>query len=185
MRPAPENPFARKCFDLVTLEWYKQAVNVLILIGIFVIAFNSKVYHEEIDYVYDYVNDAVLLLYTGHVFLFTMAYGGGAYIRQAWYDHVLIAVLWVVSVFAHLQHTDMIDSHTYGWIQSMQSLRVIWLIEVMTTWPQMRKLVHTIRLSVGQTINIGLLMFLVFFVFGIVAMKLYGHIDVDHPVVVS
>ena len=129
------------------------------------------------------INDLFLVLFTAHVVIMALANIGhhGLYFRESWYNYATVGVLWILSIEAHMQRTELIDVHSWGWIQALQSLRSIWLVDVLTASAQMRKLVHTIRLSIPQTVNIGTLMLLVYFVFGIFFMKLYGDVDLDHP----
>eukprot|EP01052_Picozoa_sp_SAG31_P069141 SAG31_NODE_27964_length_417_cov_1.254717_1_plen_111_part_10 len=89
---------------------------------------------------FDYINDVLLLLYTVHLIIITNAYGR-EHVKESWYQYVVAATLWVVSIEAHLQHMNVISSHTFGWIQALQSLRCLWLIDGLNTSAAMRKLV--------------------------------------------
>jgi hypothetical protein len=180
-RPAPSKPLARKCYDLISKPEWKIGISSLAVGAVLSLMVNSAVYEVDDSPAFDWINDFVLLLMTVHVVMRTLAYGGLRHVKESWYDHVLVILLWIVSIAAHLQHFEAIDGHNWGWLQSLQSLRALWLVEALNASAQMRKLVHTIKMSLPQALNIFTLMALVFFVFGIMFMKLYGDIDVDHP----
>eukprot|EP01050_Picozoa_sp_SAG11_P000599 SAG11_NODE_20_length_25330_cov_18.348143_17_plen_1316_part_00 len=181
-RPAPSHSIGVACYDLVTSAVYKMAINVLVGTAILVVVISEAVYKikdapDGVD-VYDVLNMLILVLYTSHTIVRFIAYFNWDYVKQSWADIFVLVILWIASVLGFFQHAGAIDERKFGWVQMLQCLRVTWLVEILNSWPPMRKLVHTIRLSVPQTLNIATLFFLVLFVFGIVAMKLYGDIDV-------
>ena len=159
-RPAPSHHIAVRCYNLIQTPVYKQTINVISMSAVTSLILNEAVYEIKDSPdglgIFDLLNTGLLVLYTLHITVRSIAFHNWGYLKEAWYDFVIVVIVWVVTVIGLLQHGGLLDEHDVGWLQALQSLRVFWLIEVLNSWAPMRKLVHTIRLSVPQTVNIGL-----------------------------
>eukprot|EP01052_Picozoa_sp_SAG31_P006997 SAG31_NODE_329_length_17643_cov_10.377793_2_plen_1951_part_00 len=184
-KPAPSHPVSLWCYNLIKTQAYQTSVTWLVSVGVVVMVTHEQMYEIRDAPTglneFDALNVVVLFLYSMHLGLLLVAYGNVGYFLSQWADYLIIALLWFATILALLQHAGHIDAEFWGVFQTLQSLRVFWVFNILNTFPSMRKIVQTIRLSVPQTMNIATLFLLLTFIFGIVAMKLYGDIDLAHP----
>jgi hypothetical protein len=79
-------------------------------------------------------------------------------------------------------HVESLSRHPeLTWLQGLQFVRVLRLVDILLSSQRLRKLVQTIELSVPHALNLGALVLLSYFIFGIIAMKMFGDIDLDTP----
>ena len=188
--PLAESGPRKTAFDIVTNpnNVFQTGMICVVVINVLMLIYddNAPVRRMEGQLAFDIFNDLCVLIFTAEIVIYVLAYGWTNYVgtiqRPKNVGNVLlVAGLWIVCIHAHLQHSEIMAANPLDWIQVFQALRVWKLFEVLSHFSQLKKLVHTLKLAIPQVINVFVLMGLTYFVFGIMAMKLYGNIDLCDP----
>lgn len=181
--PPKGSALRSSCYRVVTHPGgpFQKAMIFVVIINVLMLIYddNAPVRRMEGQTAFDVFNDICVFIYTVEIVVTSLAFGFSRYVKNNQYNPFIVLGLWVVCIHAHLQHSETLNGQGTDWIQVFQCLRVWKLFEVLSHFSSLKKLVHTLRLAVPQVKNVILLMFMVYFLFGIMAMKLYGNIDID------
>ena len=178
----PDGWLRRACYD-VTMDkknTFQKGMILIVCINIAMLIYdeNAPVRRLEGRTELDIFNDICVLLYTLEILIKAMAHGFKYYVRKHLSNLAVVGGLWVVCIHAHLQHNEILVGAALDWIQVFQCLRVWKLFKVLSHFSSLKKLVHTLKLSLPQVVNVILLMLMTYFIGGIMAMKLYGNIEI-------
>jgi len=177
--PPEEKGLRRACYDMSTHEGglFQKGMIVVVVANVAMLIFDESSHVRRLEGrdTLDFLNDICVFIFTIEIVVETLAFGS-FYIKRNAANILIVAGLWIVCIHAHAQHSGLNDS-ALDWIQVFQCLRVIKLFEVLSHFSALKKLVHTLRLAIPQAANIIMLMTMSYFLFGIIAMKLYGDID--------
>lgn len=191
----PETPAAIKCQELMhaakmqvcghRFPVFKVVLNMVIVLNVTALILNSAMFPVEPNVYFDYFNNVCVVVYTIEVGIKCAGYGVSQYVSTEKMDFCVVVVMWPVAIHAYLQHEhpdDFAHNVATDWIQGLQVVRVFRTFDVINSSNRLRKLIQTIRLSIPHAKNLGMLMFLTYFVFSVCAMKLLGaipYVDVD------
>ena len=118
-----------------------------------------------------YVNNGCLVYYTMEVVLGLIGLGT-AYLHDSWnqFDVVIVLLSWVAAIGSSLPVT----------IQVVRAVRVLRIIVLMKGMRSLKALFVTLVMTAGAIVNIGMLMLIVFFIFGVTGMHLFGGLESVH-----
>jgi hypothetical protein len=171
------------CYKVVTHPNgpFQKAMIFVVMVNVMMLIYddNAPVRRMEGQAAFDIFNDICVFIFTVEIVVESLAFGFTRYVKNNQYNPPIVLGLWIVCIHAHLQHSQSLNWAGTDWVQVFQCLRVWKLFEVLSHFSSLKKLVHTLRLAIPQVKNVFLLMFMVYFLFGIMAMKLYGDIDID------
>jgi len=184
--PPKGSPLRLSCYKVVTHPNgpFQKAMIFVVCINVMMLIYddNAPVRRMEGQTAFDIFNDICVFIFTVEIIVECLAFGTKLYVKNNAFNPFIVAGLWIVCIHAHLQHSETLNWEGTDWIQVFQCLRVWKLFEVLSHFSSLKKLVHTLRLAIPQVKNVILLMLLTYFLFGIMAMKLYGNIDLDGDV---
>lgn len=181
--PPKGSALRSSCYRVVTHPGgpFQKAIIFVVVVNVLMLIYddNAPVRRMEGQTAFDVFNDICVFIYTVEIVVESLAFGFSRYVKNNAYNPFIVMGLWIVCFHAHLQHAETLHGQGTDWIQVFQCLRVWKLFEVLSHFSSLKKLVHTLRLAIPQVKNVILLMLMVYFLFGIMAMKLYGNIDID------
>ena len=184
--PPKDSSLRLSCYKVVTHPNgpFQKAMIFVVCINVLMLIYddNAPVRRMEGQTAFDIFNDICVVIYTVEIVVECLAFGTKNYLKKNGFNSFIVAGLWIVCIHAHMQHSESLNWAGTDWIQVFQCLRVWKLFEVLSHFSSLKKLVHTLRLAIPQVKNVIVLMFLTYFLFGIMAMKLYGNIDLDGDV---
>ncbi len=181
--PPKGSSLRSSCYRVVTHPGgpFQKAMIFVVVVNVLMLIYddNAPVRRMEGQTAFDIFNDICVFIYSVEIVVESLAFGFSRYVKNNPYNPFIVVGLWIVCVHAHLQHSETLNGQGTDWIQVFQCLRVWKLFEVLSHFSSLKKLVHTLRLAIPQVKNVILLMLMTYFLFGIMAMKLYGNIDID------
>jgi Ca2+-binding EF-hand superfamily protein len=177
-RPPQGNKVREECFRLAKSTVFQRCVNAFILLDIISIVLgNTGLFPLWFEDVLLFVNEVTLAVYTYEALVRAAAYGVKEYLRSDRLPFSIVAIMWVIIVHQNLKKNDWFDPNGYfDWIQGLDFVQILRMVRLMSTSISVRKLLQLIRISLPQVVNLVTVMTLQFFIFGILAMKLYGDI---------
>ena len=106
-RPAPSHHIAERCYNLIQTPFYKQTINVISMSAVTSLILNEAVYEIKDSPdglgIFDLLNTGLLVLYTLHITVRSIAFHNWGYLKEAWYDFVIVVIVWVTTIIGLLQ----------------------------------------------------------------------------------
>ena len=161
-------------------QTWNYLINFSIVLTTAILLLPTKLWPVEVEEWFVEMNTAVLILWTLEFLLKTVAQGFLKYFATAKMDCLVIPLLWsadvhsIINVYAPAAIAKQFDF--LGFVAAFQFLRVLRLTRLLVRVQRLRSLFATIELSLPQAKNIMVIMSMVIFVFGVLAMKLFGNI---------
>lgn len=182
-RPPPVgNPLRRECYKIVQGHFFQRIVNVFILLDVgSIILLESGFVPSWLQVVFDLVNEMALGVYSYEIVIKVLAYGWHNYIGENKIAFMIVCVMWVMLIHAQFAEFEWFNKgfSFLDFIPGLQAVQIFRLTRLIEASRSIRKLMKLIHISLPQVFNLVIVMMLMYFIFGIIGMKLYGALSVE------
>ena len=168
-RVAPDNPIRKWCWGLVESTFWTITSNGFIIFNVVVMMCEYEDQTPEWWVTLELSNLVCLIFFTVEMIFKLIGYFPREYIKDPWhkFDSVVILLSWAGIIF------------NMGGAQAIRALRALRIVVVLKGAKGIRSLFHTLMLSIGPGINISVLLLLLYSVYGILGMMLFGNTPVQ------
>ena len=167
-----------KCRDIVTYKWFDSFILTFIIFSSLALALESPRTKDD-KALMDFLNTLEMIftaIFSLEVFLRSIAHGllfgsPKAYLRSSWnrLDFVVVVSAWVTLLFNMLGLDGDFSS-----MRALRMLRCLRPLRVISRYPGMRKVVGALLLSFWPMMNVILVLMLVWLMFAIIGVQLFG-----------
>lgn len=175
----PDNPFRAKVFRLVKHSIFDGVIMFFIVFNIIVLALAK----EDADAIYNTVLDNLNLTFTAifisEAILKLTALGPIGYFRNGWNQFDFFVVMAsILDLILQISGNSFISFLAVGpqLARVFRVLRVTRLFRLIKSFEGLQKLIETAIFSLPAMLNVSALLFLVFFIFSILGVFLFGTI---------
>jgi len=173
---APGHWFRKKCFKLVTRSWFETAVMCLIGLNIVVMAMTHADMSAGFQTFLDASNVFFVVVYGIEAILKLCGLGIRGYFDDAWNQFDCLLVLLSIIDLILLTFTIEVKGGP-TLLRIIRLTRLARILRVAKKADGLRKTFLTIYLSIPSLRNVGLLLLLVFFIFGVLGVNLFGKVE--------
>lgn len=161
----PESGFRLQMYNVVTHWIFDNFVMVAIMANIIILMIEHVPMDEDLATLLGQVNFVFLIIFTLEMLIRIVAVGPLNYIKDNWMklDGFIVITAWV-TLFAE----------TMQGLQAIRALRVLRILMLLKNAKTLRSLFSTMILSLPAAANLCCLLFLVFFIYGIIGMQFFG-----------
>jgi len=168
----PTNSFRKLCFKVTTNKWFEYGVLLCILINSGLMA--SEYYHMSQEHydILEILNVIFVWIFTVEIVLRIIAQFPTIFFTDAWniFDFVIVAACLLV-MFVQYAGGDS-DAK----LSSLRPLRLLLIFRVIKRAKGIRLMVTTLLISLPAMINVATLLFLLFFLYAIIGMQMFGNV---------
>eukprot|EP01052_Picozoa_sp_SAG31_P005931 SAG31_NODE_268_length_18767_cov_4.644900_7_plen_1271_part_00 len=164
--PLPTNSLRLAVYKFVFSTFFEIAISVSIVVNVSMLMVEHVDMEKNLAEWLHLLNLIFLVLFTIELLLRVVAQGLRDYLADSWLrlDAFIVITSWITVVF-----------ETYSGFQAIRALRVMRILMVLKNARTLRSLFATMVLSLPPAANLTALLCLVFFVFAVVGMQLYGN----------
>ncbi|DBB15358.1 TPA: hypothetical protein ACH3X3_003603 [Trebouxia sp. C0006] len=167
----PVNRICSVCFDVVTHRWFDPAILCMIILNMVAICATYRGQGVTYTNVLSDINVFFTAVYLAEAVLKNTAFGPWKYIKDNWNKlDLVIVILALVDIFVTSSKVSSLSS-------AFRIFRVVRLLKVLQQVKGLRTLFNTLLSSLPAVFNVGSLLFLMFFVYAILGMNLFGTQD--------
>ncbi|XP_037647118.1 sodium channel protein type 4 subunit alpha B [Sebastes umbrosus] len=172
--PRPENRFQGLVFDLVTTQFFDIFIMVLICLNMVTMMVETDEQSEEKDYILYWVNLVFIVVFT-HECILKMIALRQHYFSVGWniFDFVVVILSIVGLLLADIIEKYFVSPTLFRVIRLARIGRVLRLIRGAKG---IRTLLFALMMSLPALFNIGLLLFLIMFIFSIFGMSNFAYV---------
>jgi hypothetical protein len=162
---APTNPIRMKFFGLVESQVWDKVSHSAIIFNVIVMMCEYEDQTREWEQTLDVLNFGCLCFFTMEFFFKIIGLYPARYFRDNWnrFDAFVILISWLAMVF---------ESATFQAIRAIRSLRIVLVLKGAKG---IRSLFRTLLQSVPSAINITILLCLLYSLYAILGMQLFGN----------
>ena len=162
---APENCLRRWFYGLVESNFWNQVSNGIIVFNVVVMLCEHETQSHEWYLLLELLNYACLWFFTIEMVFKLIAYLPPKYWKDPWskFDAIVITFSWA-AIFFNL-----------GSVQAIRAMRAFRIVLVLKSAKGIRSLFQTLILSVPPAVNISVLLFLLYALYAILGMQLFGN----------
>jgi hypothetical protein len=166
----PDVKWRLLCHKLYTWQHWETVVSAVILFNVAIIMAESYPQRSWLETSETPINIACLIFFTFEIFLGVSATSVQSYARHPWnrFDTIVVICSW--AAFS----TEFLELDIGVNVQALRATRIIRILTLFKGHKSLKALFAAFVLSVPTVINIGMLMSLIFFIFGVAGMHLYG-----------
>ncbi|XP_043090566.1 sodium channel protein type 4 subunit alpha B isoform X2 [Puntigrus tetrazona] len=172
--PRPTNCFQGLVFDLVTKQFFDIFIMVMICLNMVTMMVETDDQSEEMEYILFFINFVFIILFTGECILKIIALRYH-YFSIGWniFDFVVVILSILGLLLADLIEKYFVSPTLFRVIRLARIGRVLRLIRGAKG---IRTLLFALMMSLPALFNIGLLLFLIMFIFSIFGMSNFGYV---------
>jgi Ca2+-binding EF-hand superfamily protein len=180
-RPPTGSKIREECFRIAQWQPFTRMVNIFIMLDVSsVVLGDSDLAPQALTDIFRIVDELTLAVYTYEALVRIGAYGWRGYIKTDKTPFAIVLIMWLMTVHFNLSQFEWFDpSGSFDWIQGLSFVMILRMTRLLSASVQVRKLLKLIYISLPQVANLVTVMFLQFFIFGILGMKLYGSIPLE------
>ncbi len=169
-RCAPDNWLRAWCWNLVESRCWEITSNGFIIFNVVVMMCEYEGQTVQWWVTLELMNLVCLIFFTVEMFFKLIGYFPREYISDPWhkFDAVVIVLSWAGILF------------NMGGAQAIRALRALRIVVVLKGAKGIRSLFQTLMLSVGPGINISVLLLLLYSVYAILGMMMFGNAPVQN-----
>ena len=162
---APPNCLRRWFYGLVESMFWNQVSNGVIVFNVVVMLCEHETQSHEWYLMLEYLNYACLWFFTVEMLFKLIAYFPKKYWEDPWskFDAIVIIFSWA-AIFFNL-----------GSVQAIRAMRAFRIVLVLKSAKGIRSLFQTLMLSIPPAVNISVLLFLLYALYAILGMQLFGN----------
>ncbi|XP_032405265.1 sodium channel, voltage gated, type VIII, alpha subunit b isoform X1 [Xiphophorus hellerii] len=172
--PRPQNPIQGMVFDFVTQQVFDISIMILICLNMVTMMVETDDQSEETEVVLYWVNFVFIVVFTGE-FLLKLSALRHYYFTNGWniFD-VVVVILSIVGMFL----ADLIEKYFVSptLFRVIRLARIGRILRLIKGAKGIRTLLFALMMSLPALFNIGLLLFLVMFIFSIFGMSNFGYV---------
>lgn len=167
----PRNEFRGWVYDLVTHPMFDLGIAIAISVNTI---FMLTSHYSQPGYWTDALNVVDLIftvLYTAEMCVKLVGLGVAGYFRVSWnqLDFTVVALGLMEQIFR--------SSFQGSESTALRAVRVARVIRVLKTWKGLQAMFHTLFASLPSMANVGGLMFLIFWIYSVLGMNLFGTVN--------
>uniref|UniRef100_A0A7M4FE37 Sodium channel protein n=1 Tax=Crocodylus porosus TaxID=8502 RepID=A0A7M4FE37_CROPO len=172
--PRPANKFQGLVFDLVTKQAFDITIMVLICLNMVTMMVETDEQSKQVTEVLDQINVVFIVLFTGECVLklFSLRY---YYFKIGWniFDFVVV-ILSIIGMYL----TDLIEEYFVSptLFRVIRLARIGRILRLIKGAKGIRTLLFALMMSLPALFNIGLLLFLVMFIYAIFGMSNFAYV---------
>ncbi|XP_037647065.1 sodium channel, voltage gated, type VIII, alpha subunit b isoform X4 [Sebastes umbrosus] len=172
--PRPQNPFQGMIFDFVTQQVFDISIMILICLNMVTMMVETDDQTDDAEYVLYWVNFIFIVVFTCEFVLKLFALRH-YYFTNGWniFD-VVVVILSIVGMFL----ADIIEKYFVSptLFRVIRLARIGRILRLIKGAKGIRTLLFALMMSLPALFNIGLLLFLVMFIFSIFGMSNFGYV---------
>ncbi|XP_054882686.1 sodium channel, voltage gated, type VIII, alpha subunit b isoform X3 [Poeciliopsis prolifica] len=172
--PRPQNPIQGMVFDFVTQQVFDISIMILICLNMVTMMVETDDQSKETEEVLYWVNFVFIVVFTGE-FLLKLFALRHYYFTNGWniFD-VVVVILSIVGMFL----ADLIEKYFVSptLFRVIRLARIGRILRLIKGAKGIRTLLFALMMSLPALFNIGLLLFLVMFIFSIFGMSNFGYV---------
>ncbi|XP_017271367.1 sodium channel, voltage gated, type VIII, alpha subunit b isoform X4 [Kryptolebias marmoratus] len=172
--PRPQNKIQGMVFDFVTQQVFDISIMILICLNMVTMMVETDDQSEDTEYVLYWVNFIFIVIFTGE-FLLKLFALRHYYFTNGWniFD-VVVVILSIVGMFL----ADLIEKYFVSptLFRVIRLARIGRILRLIKGAKGIRTLLFALMMSLPALFNIGLLLFLVMFIFSIFGMSNFGYV---------
>ncbi|KAF7206980.1 sodium channel, voltage gated, type VIII, alpha subunit b isoform X3 [Nothobranchius furzeri] len=172
--PRPQNPIQGMVFDFVTQQVFDISIMILICLNMVTMMVETDDQTEDTEEVLYWVNFVFIVVFTGE-FLLKLFALRHYYFTNGWniFD-VVVVILSIVGMFL----ADLIEKYFVSptLFRVIRLARIGRILRLIKGAKGIRTLLFALMMSLPALFNIGLLLFLVMFIFSIFGMSNFGYV---------
>ncbi|XP_061544764.1 sodium channel, voltage gated, type VIII, alpha subunit b isoform X7 [Phycodurus eques] len=172
--PRPQNKIQGMVFDFVTQQVFDISIMILICLNMVTMMVETDTQSKETDNVLYWVNFIFIVVFTGE-FLLKLFALRHYYFTNGWniFD-VVVVILSIVGMFL----ADLIEKYFVSptLFRVIRLARIGRILRLIKGAKGIRTLLFALMMSLPALFNIGLLLFLVMFIFSIFGMSNFGYV---------
>ncbi|XP_038064371.1 voltage-dependent T-type calcium channel subunit alpha-1I-like isoform X5 [Patiria miniata] len=173
----------RLIHSFVINKYFDLAVAAVIFINVISMALEHYGMSQTLEEILRYFNYFFTVVFILEAILKITALGFRRYFKDRWNQlDMIIIILSIIGVFLEELQTDIIPINPTI-IRIMRVLRIARVLKLLRLAQGIRALLDTISQALPQVGNLGLLFFLLFFIFAALGVELFGRLDCtrDNP----
>lgn len=174
VEPPPEDgaayPCRKKCFEACTHPWFDKFIMLVIILNILSMAMTYYSMSKEYEDSLDLANDVFSVIFMVEFVVKFSGIGPAQYFADAW--NILDLTIVLVSVMGM---TGLGGSQ----LSIFRALRMLRIAKLIKTMKGLRSLLTTLFFSLPALGNVGMLLFLVVYIFAVLGMNLFGKVVHD------
>lgn len=164
----PQNKFRKVCFTIVQSNKFEYFIIFIILLNTLFLCMdylNSPAIYSEV--INDF-NIFFVIVFTLECILKLIAYGFVYFWHENWNKlDLIIVILSLISM----------DPKIFNFnVTALRIIRVARLLRMIKASRGLRHLLKTLYMSLENILNVGMLLFLIFFTFAVAGMDLFGNV---------
>eukprot|EP01052_Picozoa_sp_SAG31_P010413 SAG31_NODE_570_length_14016_cov_10.573543_4_plen_2093_part_00 len=169
VRQAPYNPIRKWCWGLVESFCWQLTSNGFIIFNVIVMMCEYHGQSGQWWLTLELANRICLIFFTVEMFIKLIGYYPREYISDPWhkFDAVVITLSWAGILF------------NLGGAQAIRAMRALRIVVVLKSAKGIRSLFQTLLLSLAPAFNISVLLLLLYSVYAILGMMLFGNTPVQ------
>eukprot|EP01051_Picozoa_sp_SAG22_P013108 SAG22_NODE_1433_length_4435_cov_6.497463_1_plen_1296_part_00 len=161
---APPNCIRKWFYGLVESMFWDRVSNGIILFNVVVMMCEYQDMTEDLSNTLEFLNTVCLYFFTFEMAFKLIAYFPIKYIKDPWskFDFVVVGLSWAAIFFE------------FGSVQAIRAMRAFRIVLVLKSAKGIRSLFQTLMLSVAPAVNITVLLLLLYALYSILGMQLFG-----------
>ena len=168
----------RSCFALVSSQPFDYLITGVVILNITAMACDYFGIEQDVAYFryYSLLMSCFSYIYYCEATLKLTGLGPVSYFRDSWcrFDFFLVVVSLVDQFFAELLQTILPVPPTL--LRVLRVFRVLRIVRLLKSAKGLRDLLMTMVYSIPALINVGSLLFLVFFIYAVLGMNLFPYV---------
>ncbi|CAD8079150.1 unnamed protein product [Paramecium primaurelia] len=176
---SPENPFRAKIFSIIKHRYFDPTILMIIVLNIIIMGLSQDDAPILYDSILTQFNTAFTFVFIGEAILKIIALGPIGYMRNSWnrFDFFVVCAS-ILDLILSFTGNSFISFLSAGpqLARVFRVLRVTRLFRLIKSFEGLQKLIETAIYSLPAMLNVTALLFLVFFIFSILGVFLFGTI---------
>ena len=168
----PSNPFRRWMYGLVESNFWSNFSNAVIIFNVIIMAMERQgIDGTDLWDMLELLNFICLVFFTVECAFKIIGYFPAKYWSDAWnrFDFIVVTISWAAIIF------------DLGSVQAVRAMRAIRIVLVLKNAKGIRSLFNTLILSIYPAANISVLLGLLYALYAILGMQVFGHSLMQDP----
>ncbi|EDV27710.1 uncharacterized protein TRIADDRAFT_21513, partial [Trichoplax adhaerens] len=182
--PVEDYPaWRRKLYRFCVHRYFDITITIVIAVNIIFMATEHYKMSQAWEEVHKYANYFFTVVFTLEAVIHLVAFGVVYYFRDRWniFDLLIVILSWTGIIIESQVLSNPTINPTI--IRVMRLLRIVRILKLIKAAKGIRSLLRTIMNAMPQVVNLGMLFFLLFFIFAALGIELFGRLDctTDNP----
>nr|AIJ29365.1 voltage-gated T-type calcium channel [Trichoplax adhaerens] len=182
--PVEDYPaWRRKLYRFCVHRYFDITITIVIAVNIIFMATEHYKMSQAWEEVHKYANYFFTVVFTLEAVIHLVAFGVVYYFRDRWniFDLLIVILSWTGIIIESQVLSNPTINPTI--IRVMRLLRIVRILKLIKAAKGIRALLRTIMNAMPQVVNLGMLFFLLFFIFAALGIELFGRLDctTDNP----